>query len=197
MGHTVVVIDLAHHGTTMLSGVLEMLGIPMVGDHFDKKRWEDLEIREALDGGGDAFGAVVEKRNAAHDTWGFKRCGVWKQASFLDVRLRDPVYLAIYKDPISVTRRRFGTSNDRRLLGKVRSTIRQMHESINGICAAKIPVTMFSYHQALMLPGVFIRRVGATIGIEPTWEQVARIGQYIQPNVTGPRKPYPLVQEYL
>ena len=45
---TITILDLAHHGTTMLAGCYEILGVPMVGRNFDPERWEDKEVSHAI-----------------------------------------------------------------------------------------------------------------------------------------------------
>jgi hypothetical protein len=97
---------------------------------------------------------------------------------------------------VSVTRRRFGKSNAR-WLKKLRNTMRQMQRSIDAAYKLHVPMVTFSYDKAVQMPGVFIKCVAELSGIEWEWDQIARIGQYIQPNVAGPRKPYPSIKDYL
>jgi hypothetical protein len=196
MGRTIAIIDFAHCGTTMLAGVLELLGVPMVVDaDFDQMRGEDPEIIRTLQTDEEAFRAEVEKRNAKYESWGFKWPGRREYWPLFQECLREPVFLTIWKDPVSVTRRRFGKSNAR-LLGKLRNTARQMQSAIDTAYKLQMPMTMFSYCKAVQTPGAFIKTVAGLAGVEWTWDQVARIGQYIQPNVAGPRAPYASMREY-
>ena len=99
---TIVILDLAHHGTTMLAGCLEILGVSMVGASYDPERWEDKLIPKAIQDE-HAFATVINARNHAMKMagrdWGFKYPGAWLWADMMEKYLIDPVYFAIYKDP--------------------------------------------------------------------------------------------------
>jgi hypothetical protein len=193
MGKTVAVLDFAHCGTTMLAGVLEMLGVPMVNEHYDEAKWEDLEVVEALWAGEDAFAALVEQRNATHERWGFKWPGRWQFWTLMDKYLREPVYLSIWKDPVSVTRRRFGNSNARWIL-KLRNTMRQMQRSIDTAHKLQVPMVTFSYDKSVQMPGIFVKTVAELAGVK---RFSLKIAAYIQPNLAGVRAPYPPIKEFM
>ena len=194
---TIAIIDFAHCGTTMCAGIFEIFGIPMVNDRFQPIKREDWEIMEALQKGEEAFAEVVRRRDAEHKMWGFKFPGAWKFASAMRAHLQDPVYLAIWKDPISVTRRRFGTSN-RQWLRKCCNTCRQFKRSMNSIYASDLPVHTLSYHEAIVTPGQFVRHLAELAGTHPTAQQLDRATSYIQPSPgDGRRAPYPDVTQWL
>jgi hypothetical protein len=194
MGRTVAIIDFAHSGTTMLAGICQILGVPMVGEQHKVRKWEDLEVMAALKDEAQ-FAALVKERNAEHNTWGFKCAGAWKYPASL-VHLRDPVYLAIYKDPVSVTWRRFGKGRVRPTQ-RVRNTIDQMKASIDGICFWGQAVHTLSYHRAITKPGVFVQEIASLIDWAGDDEQLNRATAYIQPNLGRPRQPYPEVESWI
>jgi len=194
---TVVIIDFAHSGTTMVAGICEILGVPMVIGplHYHPMKQEDSDIIEVLYTQPDetAFAALVEERNAKYDSWGFKLPGAWKQAAWLKKYLRDPLYIVIYKDLVSVTRRRFGKSRSR-WLRKIRNTARQQKASTDGIYKAKLnPLLILSYHRAVILPKLFVRKIATAIGFNGDDDLLDKAVEYIQPNLEGPRKWYPEV----
>ena len=122
---TVAIIDFAHSGTTMLAGICHILGVPMVGADYKPHKMEDLEVARAIRDEG-RFARLVEQRNGQHEAWGFKMAGAWKFPNSL-AHLREPVYLAIYKDPVSVTARRFGLSTT----AKLANTLEQMKRNFS------------------------------------------------------------------
>ena len=194
---TIAIVAFAHCGTTMLAGICEILGIPMVGDHYTVSKWEDLEVIEILQSGDEqAWADLVAQRNEQHEAWGFKYPGAWQYLPLLQRTLRDPVYLAIWRDAQSVTRRRFGRSQ-RNWRGKLRNTIRQQRNSMEGIHKARVPVHHLSYLDAVLEPQRFIRHVARLVGKEPTEAEVAWIAQYIQPNRGKARAPYPEVEPWI
>jgi hypothetical protein len=181
----------------MLAGVCHLLGVRMVFDSdFDSCHGEDPTIIRSLLESEEAFAQLVSERNELEPSWGFKWPGRWENYPLYEKWLREPMYLSIWKDPVSVTRRRFGTSQHG-WMRKLRNTARQMQGRINDAYRLQVPLMTFSYHKAIMAPGRFIREVGEAIGIEPTWQDVARIGQWIQPNLEGPKAKYPKLAEFL
>lgn len=192
MGKTIAIIDHAHCGTTLLASLLQAAGVPMVGNNYKEEKWEDLDIIATLKPDGDkAFGWLVRKRNEQHDVWGFKYAGAWRFMDLMLKHLRNPIFLAIYKDPVSVTYQRFGTKEA--LMGKVLNTIQQFHEGITGITATGQPVHMLSYHKAVITPALFIEEVLNIVDVDADIDNL--IG-FIRPNDGGPRKRYPSVKKW-
>jgi len=195
MVKTVAIIDFAHCGTTMLAGICEILGVPMIGDNYDRKNWEDLDIIEGLKGR-DGFAEVVRQRDEQYDMWGFKAPGALSYYPRFSQHLRNPVFLAIYKDLASVTYRRFGVSQNR-LYVKMRNTARQMERSVDRICRSGLDVHMLSYCKAIIAPREFVLRIADIIGLGLSDEQIDTIISYIQPNSAHPRKRYQTVEGFL
>jgi len=175
---TVVILDLAHCGTTMVAGVFQLLGVPMVGDQYDSTKWEDLEIIRALQDES-AFAWLVANKPPL---WGFKYPGAWKFAPLLKAHLRNPVYFAIYKGPVSVTIRRFGSVN----ATKLQNTIRQMNASIDGIIASGLPVHCLSYEFAILAPRAFASRLANLTGLSVNKSQLDAVERYVQPGAGYP-----------
>jgi hypothetical protein len=191
MAKTVAIIDFAHAGTTMLAGVCEILGIPMVGRNYKPMRWEDLDVITALQNEA-AFVALVEQRDALHDLWGFKYPGAWKFQPLLERHLRNPIYLAIFKEPVAVTRRRFGKITPKKVL----NTITQFQKAAEGMLATTPGVHMLSYEQAIVTPWVFVRQIVKLTGARPTPGQVDAAIEFIQPS-RRPRQRYPEIEPWI
>jgi hypothetical protein len=197
MVKTVAIIDFAHCGTTMMAGIYEILGVPMVADDYHQMKWEDHEIILPAKAGDDGLlAAVVASRNAQYDTWGFKFPGMLRVSPWLAPLLADPVYIAIYKDLVSVTRRRFGTSN-RQLYRKMLNTAKQMQSSMQSIASSGLEVHLFSYCKAIVDPVGFVLSLASVAELEPQNECIDRAADYVQANRHGPRRSYPLVKDYL
>jgi hypothetical protein len=171
---TVVILDMAHCGTTMLAGIVHRLGIPMMGENSLVDRVEDLDVRDALSSEA-TFRALCRERNGR--SWGFKHPGAWRFAEWLRDYLEYPYYLAIYKDPVSVTWRASRQINGQCLL----YTMRRMNDSISGIQASGLPVFWLSYHEAVTEPVLFVRRVAAILGLDADADTVAAAAAFIQP----------------
>jgi hypothetical protein len=188
MSRVVAVIDFAHSGTTMVAGLLEILGVPMVGGQYKPMKWEDLEVIRALQNR-DRFAALVEKRAESCDLWGFKYPGAWKFAAILEQVLTDAVYLAIFKDPVSVTARRFNSVS----MSKLANTINAMKRGIDGMAATNLPIHLLFYHQATVAPRDFVCRLMGLTDVLPTPGQVDAAVAFIKPD-TDPQRTYPAVR---
>lgn len=194
MKKTVAIIDYAHAGTTMLAGMCQILGVPMVGRNYRPEKWEDLDIIEGLKLGS-RFDEVVQERNKQYDTWGFKALGAWRYRPRVEDRLRNPIFLAIYKDPVSVTMRRFGypkTCVGRKIVATLKSYI----ESVDGVRNVGDNVHFFSYSKAVTAPVEFTRRLANTIETEPSKDAMEEAAGFIQPNVAWQNRHYPYLENY-
>lgn len=190
MGRTVAIIDFAHSGTTMLSGLCHILGVPMVFERYKLNKLEDWDVIETIRRE-KQFAQLVDRRNRQYASWGFKLVGAWKFPKSL-VHLRDPLYLAIYKDPVSVTGRRFGAIS----FNKLDNTLEQMRLSVQGIMDSGLPVRVLSYQRAINSPEVFVTELGEILGVE-VGDRLPRATEFIRPNRGRMRKPYPEVDSWI
>ena len=184
---TIVVLDLAHHGTTMVAGCFELLGVPMVATQYDAQKWEDKEVVQAIRRGEQAFAELVARRNMLK-LWGFKYPGAWLFADLLEKYLVNPAYFAIYKDPVSVSIRRTRRVSSGTLL----NTVNQMEDSISGISASGLSCNWLSYHRAITEPRAFVEQLVELAGLKVVEGQLNAATEYIKPNVG-----YQGVGEYL
>lgn len=189
---TVAIVEYAHGGTTMLAGICEILGVPMTGDNCKTLKWEDRDVVAAFKDEG-VFKTLVEQRNRQHEIWGFKSPGAWLHADLLKRYLEAPVYLAIFKDPVSVTYRRFGIVS----MNKLCDTIDQMKRVADGMRISGLAVHMLSYQKAISAPTEFVVRVAALIGIEASDRRIEDAAGFIRPNGQLLRNTYPSVGKYL
>lgn len=191
MTRTVVIIDRIHNGTTMLAGVLVHLGVPMWGENYRVPKLEDTDMIAAIRKGESYFAQLVAQRNTNHEIWGFKFPPVWRHyMPLLQRQLSDPVYLAIYKDPVSVAQRHANVGQAPSL-EQVRDEALWTLRNINGMLDRGVHVFPLSYVRAVVRPSEFVELVAEIVGIEPTAEQAERAIEWIQPNKGAPRAPYP------
>ena len=180
---TFAVIDVAHCGTTMVAGCLDILGVPMVGRRYSGMSWEVIEIAKALSAGREAFAELARSRDGR--TWGFKHPGAWR-FTWLGEVLVEPIYLAIYKDPVSVARRvrQHGCADGHPLV----DTTRRMFTSAGGIVASGLPVHWLSYGDAIARPRTFVEELAHLAylaGVEASAARVCAAVRFIQPGGYG------------
>jgi hypothetical protein len=181
---TVAIIDYAHSGTTMVAGLCHILGVPMVFDDYKRHKLEDLDVLRAIDKEQE-FARLVKERDEQYGVWGFKRPGAWTFPDAL-AHLQDPIYLVIYKDPVTVTYRRF--RKIRRWM--VSNTLEQMRVSMDGIKSNGLPVHILSYQRAILTPETFVKELAGIIGVT-VGDKLAEAVGWIQPNKAGKWTPYP------
>jgi len=181
---TIAVIAFAHSGTTMLAGILEIFGVPMVGNNYLGMNWEDQDIIKSLKGRDGKFAKLVERRNRQHSTWGFKHPGAHNFLDQLDYSLRNPIYLSIWKDPMSVTQRRKGYVKEP-FVPNMRETCLKMDRAMEHINDSGLNVRMLSYSQALARPRTFVERLASMTGIAVTGAKIDEAAKFIQPNRTN------------
>lgn len=193
MYKTVVIIGLAHNGTTMLTGIFECLGVPM-GENVLRMAWEDQDFRWAIKAGERELVEFVELRNAQYDIWGVKHVGLSGRLELLNRVLREPVFFFIMKDPISVAQRRFGAVDEPPFIDRVAVAIERMGDTTRLIKASAVPVHLLSYTHAVTKPRAFVEQVACLSGLSPSPQQIEAAVSFISPNTTGNwREPYPQV----
>jgi hypothetical protein len=171
---TAVILDLSHCGTSMLSGVIHRLGIPMVQANYrtHESRVEDADVLAALSSEA-TFKELCKERQGTD--WGFKHPGAWR-FEWMPQYLADPVYFAIYKEPISVTWRKYKQIDGISLL----STLDRMRRSVMGIEHRQLPCHYLSYWEAVKSPIVFTRILAAALRLEVDDWTMRHAAEWIQ-----------------
>jgi hypothetical protein len=193
---TVVIIDFPRCGSSMTAGVLEILGVPMVGTNYDPYKLEDIDIQKSLymEPDEDKFASIVAERSARNEIWGWKCLGGWKFADWYAKYLVDPVYIAIYKDPVSVTRGRYRAMG----ISKIHSTFANMYEGLRGILDNKMPTRFLSYQTAIVDPRLFVTSIADIIQVQVADDAIERAVGYISPtDGIHTRSKYPSVEEFM
>ncbi len=196
METTIVVVAFAHCGTTMTTGVFEALGVPMVGENYLEGNWEDQDAIESIEHGDESsFRELVAKRNAESPVWGFKYTEAYYYMDKLRRNLRNPVYFAIWKDPMSVTQRKYGYGNGLFLLDMQQTCI-EMKRAAGIIFQSGEQVNMLSYSQAIAAPHRFVQHLVDISGLTVASSDIEMAAKTVRPNVTDNwREPYPQVRK--
>lgn len=188
---TIAIVACTQSGSTMLAGVLEILGVPMVSGDYNEKKWEDRDIKCNLypELKEDKFLQAIKERNK-NKVWGFKFAGGWRFMPLFKKHLRNPVFLAILRDPVATSYTRFGKS--RINLHRLLNTIRVQEREMQGIKDSTRDVLIFSYEKAIAFPEKFVLDVMKRVGIKASKERVRAATSYIQPD-----RNYPSVKKHL
>src|SRR5215469_5858876 len=97
---TVVVLGAPRGGTSMVAAALRKLGVAMGENlghqHEDRSFRAEVPLEEMI--------ATVKKRNETHDLWGWKLPNNIYYLEQLFPHLRNPHFVAIFRNPYSISR---------------------------------------------------------------------------------------------
>ncbi len=167
----VAIVGMAFCGTTMLAGCLERLGVPMVRGG-DRGHLEDAEIAHALRSK-DTFAALVKSRSGQ---WGIKHPGLWRFEWLRECMPRETVYLGIFKDPVSVTRRRYHAVDPL----KLQDTVQRMQFAVSGSMAHGLDVHWLSYLGAVRNSFQFVTELTRVCHLSVTERQLFQAASVIR-----------------
>jgi hypothetical protein len=155
-GRTFIVTGLHRSGTTLITAILRQVGVFM-GAEINDIVHEDEAIAKLLIGQDDgALTRLIEERNAAYGTWGFKFPMLCQPLGPDDMsRFSDPHIIVSFRDPVSIAMR---TS-----LSEYQDPMRAMRAAVDDQAAmlafverSRCPALLLSYEKSLMFPGDFI-----------------------------------------
>lgn len=164
---TLAVVGLTRSGTSMLSALLQELGVFM-GSAIDKAVFEDVEVARFLDAGDFAgLKAFVAKRNAAHDVWGFKRPNAYRVLPKLTPMLRKPRIIVMFRDVLAIAMRNH-VSMQMDVIPALPRYVEEYADLVRNISALKCPLLLVSYEKFVQFPEESIARTAAFAGVTLT-----------------------------
>lgn len=159
---TVVVVGVPRGGTTMVAGALHHVGVFMgesigntyedrpLSNAFETENW--AEVRK-----------IVGRRNAGYDVWGWKRPSSFKYLDAVDAALRNPHYVVVFRDMLSIAKRReisMGISVSDTLHG----TIGAYSRIASFFSESSRPAMMVSYEKCLTHKEAFLQELVGFVG---------------------------------
>lgn len=190
---TILIIGQARAGSTMVSSIINEMGVP-VGENFGPV-YEDNDLgkyAKDLSNGQlpKNFIKEIRKRNNFYNKWGWKRPDMY---GYLDVfinQIRNPCLIAIFRDPVSVTSRnqislsmQKGSVND--CLKTFQDSLDDQRKILEKIKALQLPSLLISYEKAISNPYKFISELKRFIGCEGTKVTSEKLLSIIAPNHPG------------
>ena len=166
---TVAIVGLARSGTSMLSALLQDLGIYM-GDAVDKAVFEDVEVARFIDAGDfkglEEFAAA---RNAKHGVWGFKRPNAYKALPQIVPILRKPRLIVMFRDILAIAMRNH-VSMQMDVIPFLPIYADEYMDMVKTVSRLKCPMLLVSYEKFIQFPEESIDKTAAFAGIELTPE---------------------------
>lgn len=202
---TVVVLGAPRSGTSMVAGVLRLMGIFMGSDLDDKH--EDREFAFATDSNGKPVSIyqslsrlfrlkkVINSRNKDYAFWGWKEPLSIMLLGIIAPFLRNPHYIVIMRNPVScaLSAEHHAGRPAQRATGKTLDKCRQI---MHFISRKNRPVLMVSYESAIKHPRQFCQALVEFLDVSIPQEQLSAAEKFIDPErgyqeiITDPRIGY-------
>lgn len=178
---TVIVVGYARGGTSIVAGALSALGVFM-GSKVRVPVYEDALLANAFESNDEArMEEIIAEYDATHRVWGFKRPSVLNYLPMVHSKVRNPRYIFIFRDALSIA-----TRNSISMQADVLSTMR---EALNGYLKATDfiqeynPASMLiSSEKLLQNKHDFILQLCDFVGLQPTAEAMKQAENFIAPN---------------
>lgn len=149
---TILITGSARGGTTFGASIVAHIGVP-----FDDsrgrvgKRYSNSALMESF--GGDEFVIAAREIDAAHPVWAFKHPALVTHESFVQEHIRNPHYIIVFKEPLSVAMRSKsiagGDLTVDNVLRGTEAVLGQYRKAIRLAGRTTAPVLLMSYDRAI------------------------------------------------
>lgn len=165
---TLVITGQARGGTSIVSYIYRRAGF-YLGEKLSPDNHEDTEIRKALFTR--QFDDLVERRNT-RPRWGFKAPYVLSALAMLEVKLRNPVFIICYRNPIAIARSIVRhdpdyKTNTQNLLSALDRAIQLQAVARHQFNVLRSPIALVDVDMAKQQPAVFVTEILELMSIKP------------------------------
>lgn len=180
---TIVVLGCARSGTSMIAGTLHKLGVS-VGRRHDDATFEDIDLSNAFESGSlSEAEAIISEYNDKHAIWAWKRPGLLKYFDQTKGKLRNPYYIAIFKDVFSIANRN-RISMEADVLHNMGSVIQDHLKLLEILKSLNSPCLMLSNEKVLQNKEEAVTTIADFVGTGSPQQRNDAI-QFITPNRTA------------
>ncbi|WP_444906314.1 sulfotransferase [Microbulbifer sp. SSSA008] len=178
---TIVVVGVARGGTSIVSGALHALGLPM-GEKCYPPVFEDLRLSLAFEGRSDEhFSEVIAKYNEANPSWGWKRPSTLKRLDFISARLRNPHFIFVFRDIFSVANRN-SISMKSDINDGLQDALNSYRLMIDFLQKTESPVMLVSSDKIVRHKNEFVEKLIDFAGVEASGLQRKKALNFISPD---------------
>ncbi len=180
---TIVVVGVARSGTSLVAGVLDKIGV-FTGEKSKSPVFEDIKLSTAIENDNEELiDKIIESYNKKYKVWAFKRPSIVKYLEKMHSKWRNPYYIFIFKDVVSIANRNKISMNMNFLenmfyvyneIGKIVDFIRNNRENINGM--------FLSYEKVINKPEDFLTNLLKVIKIDISDIKRKEVLNFISPD---------------
>jgi hypothetical protein len=169
---TLIVLGAPRGGTSAIASILRELGI-FLGDNATAPVYEDLELASRLEREDEeSAGAKIEDYNQRHEVWGYKRPGMAFTIDQHHKLFRNPIYLAVFRDPFAAANRNLISSHIKNPLPEKMARIQASYTHILSFFERQKPCMLAcSYEKLLLNPAGYVDFLLQQAGLSVTAEQ--------------------------
>jgi hypothetical protein len=178
---TLVVMGSYRGGTSMVAGILRLLGVFM-GYNLGRTNNEDLDFQEERDFS--PLGPHIQRRNAEFGVWGWKFPGSLGYIETVLPQLRNPHFLIICRDPVAIAQREHLLGNYTFGEALRLATLHQF-KLLTFTYRTPHPVFLISYERSLRGKSGFVRDLAAFAHLPVTEERSETISSFIVSGGSG------------
>ena len=178
---TIIVLGAPRGGTSMVAATLRKLGVVMgekLGhQHEDPSFRRDVPMETMI--------ATVQERNEKHDVWGWKMPNSVYYVEELLPHLRNPHFVAIFRNPFSISRSSSERDNreySARLLQVAANHTKRVVDLIDRLEA---PTALAGFEGVMQHREIFVRELGDFVGVEANEAVVGQIVDEAIPKKLG------------
>ena len=172
---TLVVMGSYRGGTSMIAGLLRLLGVFM-GHNLGRTNSEDLDFQEERDVA--PLAPHISSRNAEFDVWGWKFPGSLGYIDAILPLLRNPQFIIICRDPVAIAQREHALQNYTFGEALRLATLHQF-KLLTFTYRTPHPVFLISYERALRGKGGFVKDLASFAHLPVTDERAETISSFI------------------
>lgn len=178
---TVIVIGTGRGGTSMVAGVLNALGVFM-GDLACAPVFEDRNLAGAYESKNTKLAMdIIQDYNTRFSTWGFKRPSALSYLPKLIKSTRNPVFVFIFKDILSIGNREC-ISMQTGLLDNMRVALKNYQNILNFIDRYQPNSMLVSSEKIFENKKFFIEQLCAFLELQVTQDQIIAAENFIERN---------------
>lgn len=179
---TIIVLGCARSGTSMVAGVLNRLGIS-VGRRHDDATYEDIDLSLAFESGNfNSAESIINSYNKQHDIWAWKRPGLLDYQHEAAKRVRNPYYIAIFKDVFAISNRN-RISMEADILSNMGNVLQEHAKLLDILKSLNAPCLMLSNEKVLQNKSEAVDAIAEFTGKGNTEQRESAI-EFITPNRT-------------
>lgn len=176
----IVIVGVARGGTSLVAGVLDHLGV-FTGDRSNSPVFEDVALSNAFETGTDEEALeIINKYNASHKIWAWKRPSSLEYLGRVDNLLTKPRYIFIFKDLFSIVERNQISMGQAEYSARLKKALDDYGKIIDFIEKKEPYAMLVSYDKAKRYKEKFINEVVTFGNISADKERFKRAVDFIQ-----------------